>query len=129
MSRLEDTLRCIVDAMPHGSSVTLPVDWLRVELGMATVPIQPCQSDARDLSVDEVADIVKRRPSTVRGWCSSGQISAYRLNGREWRITRTALDTFLDGQRAPHDGEPTRTRRVAAPNIGAWRSVDLPGAA
>ena len=129
MFHLEDHLRAMVDAMPRGSSVTLPVDWLRVQLGMATAPIEQEPADLSDLSVEEVAVIVDRKPSTVRGWCSSGHLDAYRLNGREWRISREALQSFLDRQRAPEPREEPPPQRARTPNLGAWRSVGLPGAA
>ena len=54
---------------------------------------------AGDLTLAEMAAEVGRAVSTVRSWCNSKRIAgAYRLNGRDWRIPRTALRRFLDDQ-------------------------------
>lgn len=46
-----------------------------------------------DLSAKEVARIVGVTPKTVREWCASGQLDAYRVGalGR-WRVRREAVE-------------------------------------
>jgi excisionase family DNA binding protein len=89
---LRDRLRRIVEALPPGAAATLPRDTLAEWIG-ETEP-----RPLADLTVPEVAAIVGRAPSTVRGWCQDGELRAYRLQGREWRITREALREFQDRQ-------------------------------
>jgi excisionase family DNA binding protein len=92
---LRDRIRRIVEALPNGAAVTLPRDELARWID-ASDP-QPLA----DLTGPEVAAIVNRSPSTVRGWCASGELRAYRFQGREWRITRDALREFQDRQSGP----------------------------
>lgn len=125
--RLLTQLRTICDPMPPGSSVTLPVDWLRPLLqseeaaGAAAAP----QPEA-DLTVKEVAAIVGRKEGAVRQWIRSGakgtRLRAYTFNGREYRITRAALTEFLEAKR---NGSvtPAPAKRGRAADLGSWRKV------
>jgi excisionase family DNA binding protein len=92
---LRDRLRRIVEALPSGSAVTLPRDQLAEWVGADEPP------PLTDLTVPEAAEILGRRPSTVRGWCASGELRAYKLRGREYRITREALREFQDQEADP----------------------------
>ena len=125
--RLEDAIRAMIEVMPHGSSVTLPVDWLRSQLGMASVSLapQPAPADdpVKDMSVDDVAKLVGRKPSTVRGWCASGQLEGYRLNNREWCVTPAALEEFRSRQREAQIPASTVAPRTAPPRLDSWRSA------
>ena len=118
---LRDRLRRIVDPLPDGAAVSLPVDvlrdWLDAEEG--DFPEQTSsEPQGFDLTVQDAADLLGRAPSTVRGWCSSGVLpGAYRLRGREWRIPRSSLDSL----RPDRDHRPTLNRRE--PDLGAWRKV------
>lgn len=88
------TLRDALADLPDDALV--PVKWIRERLGGTA-------DDDRisDLTVAEVAAELDRSPSTVRGWCGDGKIDgAYRFRGREWRIPRSALRTFVEGERA-----------------------------
>ncbi len=72
-----------------------------------------------DSTVDEVARELSRSRSTVREWCRAGEIpGAYRLNGREWRIPRSGLQKFLDGQGG---SRPRRLGRCHETDLSAWR--------
>ena len=75
---------------------------------------------AQDLTVEEVAEEMRRAPSTVRGWLNSKALRGYKLNNRDWRIPRTALRDYLDAQ-ATQEDEPAR--RVGKVDITAWRKV------
>jgi excisionase family DNA binding protein len=92
---LRDRLRRIVEALPSGAAVTLPRD----ELARWIDAGDP--EPLADLTVPEAAEIVNRKPSTVRAWCQSGDLRAYKLQGREYRITRDALREFQDRQSTP----------------------------
>ncbi len=48
----------------------------------------------RFLTVKETADLLNYDERTIRRWISSGALEAHRP-GREWRISREALDEFL----------------------------------
>ncbi len=74
-------------------------------------------STPAEFTVAELSTRFHRSASTVRGWCERGRFEgAYKLNGRDWRIPKTAVDAFLAEQR----GE-SRVRR-----LGAWRAVGRP---
>ena len=47
------------------------------------------------LTADEVARELGLQPTTIYQWCREGRLPAMKL-GKEWRIRRTALDTFLE---------------------------------
>lgn len=52
-------------------------------------------SSTRDLlGVEEVAQYLGVRPTTVYQWCREGRLPALKL-GKAWRIRRAALDAFL----------------------------------
>jgi excisionase family DNA binding protein len=122
-SGVEAALRVMVDQMPAGAMITLPVDWLRVRLGIASdaPPRETAAEAIADLSVEEVASLMKRKPSTVRGWCASGALEAYRLQGRDWRVTRASLRAFQDRQR-PARTTPSKRRRDVV-DLGGWRAA------
>jgi excisionase family DNA binding protein len=67
-----------------------------------------------DFTVAELAARFHRSRSTVRDWCEHGRFDgAYKLNRRDWRIPRAAVDAFLADQR----GEKHMSQ------LGAWRAV------
>lgn len=111
-------LRAALELIPSGSLI--PVDWLRSQLeGDDSSAPHGTEEALGDLDVDSVAAIVKRAPSTVRGWLGAKAIpEAYRLQGRDWRVPRVALRRFLDRQKEQKAASPTRARR---PNLGEWR--------
>lgn len=110
---LRDRIRRMVEALPSPTStVSLSRGDLESLLGHA-VEAEPLS----DLTVQEVADEVGRAPSTVRGWCNSGELRAYRLNRREWRITREAMREFQRDQQTP---PPDISE---SDDLGSWRDV------
>ena len=66
---LVDRLKAIIDGMPDGGSVSLPVTWLRNLLD--------AEGDSggmdRLLTLEEAGSVVGRSPGTVRTWANSGQ--------------------------------------------------------
>jgi hypothetical protein len=112
-------LRALVAAAPAGSSVTLPLDWLREQLE-ALDRTQPAGGVA-ELTVEAVAARYGRAPSTVRAWCLAGRLAgAYRLRGREWRIPAGALQAFLEAERP---AQTAGLSRKAGSDLGAWRRL------
>lgn len=81
-------------ALPRDA--TVPVGWLR-DAGILTPHEQPLP---RDLTVDEVADVIDRSPATVRRLARNEELRGYRHNGREWRFPRSAVREYQDAQRS-----------------------------
>lgn len=79
----------------------------------------------RDLRVSEVAEETCRAPSTVRSWLISGHLWGYKLQGRDWRVPRSALRAFLDAQPSQDDGL-VEDADAAEVDIGAWRALRNP---
>ena len=112
---LRSRLEKVVDGMPAGSAVTLPVEWLRCLLKLE----EQSSVEIDDLTCEQAARILGRSPSTVREWCRAGEIrGAYRLKGREWRLPRSGLREFLDGQ---GNRRPQTVHRRREADLGAWR--------
>jgi excisionase family DNA binding protein len=127
MKSIEDAIRDITASMPAGSSVTLPIEWLRNILDGTPMSTEVTTTvPAIDYTVGQVAALIGRKSSTVRGWCSAGLITAYRLNNRDWRISQEALQDFQRVQREQknlrHARQGRRRNRVPV-DLGAWRNV------
>ena len=95
--------------------MVLSRDWLAKELD-AEGPWAPRADVLTDLTLDEVANAIGRAVSTVRTWCNSGRLpGAYRLNGRDWRVPRSALEAL-------RNGKPGAVERAGRPaDLAAWR--------
>ncbi len=114
---LTDYIRRIVDGMPDGSAVTLPVSWLRDQVGREA----DANGKVGDLTCEEAAKTLGRSPSTVGEWCRAGDIrNAYRLKGREWRIPRSGLQEFLEGH---GNSRPKTFHRGRETDLSEWRRV------
>jgi excisionase family DNA binding protein len=112
--------RQLLDELPDDA--LLPVAFVRELLAQNAVD----DSDPlADLSVQDAAKVFDREPSTIRAWCASGSIQAYKLNSREWRIPREALRAYQDRQREKSlDNEKSKSFRAGrAVDLGAWRKV------
>lgn len=114
---IHERLTEAVRGLPDGAAVMLPVsavrDWLADEPAGADGPL--C-----DLTVEDVARELDRSTSTVRTWLAAGKVQgAYRLQGREWRVPRSALRQFLNEQGSTAQAHPGLDDRVA--DLGAWR--------
>ena len=120
---LAERLRQLAAALPsEASSVTLTRrDILAMLEGAAdAVSSRP----GRDMTVEEVAEEVQRSPSTIRRWLIAGELRGYKLQGRDWRVTRPALRDYLARQARPDDESPKDSPEV---DISAWRSLAEPG--
>ncbi len=74
--RIADRILKMIDGIPDGGLVTLPVDSLRTWLSENASGIE------HDLTVDDVAKFFNRSPVTVRAWIRGGRLRAYRFQGR-----------------------------------------------
>lgn len=110
-----------LQALPPGSLV--PRDWILGRLA-AHEPARdaplPGTAPTVDRTVNDLAALFGKRPSTVRAWIERGDFpGSYKLHGKEWRVPPVALDAFQQAQRArsatPHAG-------VKA-DLAAWRSA------
>lgn len=114
MSALDKLRRLIDVADPDG---TVTVRWLAAQLDE-----EDCSSVASkpvpDLTLEEVCEVVKKRPSTVRSWLSGGELRGYKLNGKAWRVPRSALTEYLARQSDPSESDACNDARV---DISAWR--------
>ena len=46
------------------------------------------------LTVEEAADFLRVSKVTIRRWCASGRLPAFKI-GREWRINKIELDKLM----------------------------------
>lgn len=93
--KLSDRIRRLLEGMPDGAAVSLPVETLR-----AWVEESGPGSFEPDLTVADVAGKMGRSPVTIRAWIRSGQLKAYRFQHREWRVTSDNLQDFMTGQQS-----------------------------
>lgn len=120
---LHDRILRLAKALPSDkASVTLT----RADL-IALLEDSPDESESitRDLTVAEVAAEVGRAPSTIRGWLIAGRLRGYNLNGKSWRIPRSALHEYLDGQgrQAATSVRIEEDEDDEEVDISAWRKV------
>lgn len=75
-----------------------------------------------DLTVPEVAALFGRGVSTVRSWIAEGHLEGcYRLNRREWRVPRSAVEAMQERQRAGDRGSSPK-QGPSVPNVVEWPS-------
>ena len=91
--KLSDRLTRMIDGMPDGASVTLPVAEMRAWLNENGSGLDP------DLTVEEVGEFFHRSPVTIRAWIRAGRLRAYRFQGREYRIPEAALEELQQKER------------------------------
>ncbi len=117
---MEDRLSKVVaqlQALPPGSLV--PREWvlsLVADPDEANAPSAAPPSTV-DLTVEALADMFGRRPSTVRSWIERGDFpGSYKLHGKQWRVPTDAVDAFQQTQRAARCGS----------GLAAWRRKSTP---
>ena len=120
---LRKRLEAIVTNMPQGSAVTLPVDWLRQLLDAEGMSDVDDGSPGRPLQLREVAERYGRSPSTIRAWCAAGKLpGAFKMNGFDWWIPRSALRKFEADQQRDRKQEPA-LGRAREPDLSSWRKI------
>jgi excisionase family DNA binding protein len=130
---IRDRLAALAAALPSDGSVVLTAATLREWLDEEQASPGRTGPVAVDLTVSDVASMLGRKESTIRGWLGQKRIpEAYRFNGVEWRIPPTALERFLEEQRtsAAAGQRSTRARALGSgrtADLGAWRKVRKAG--
>lgn len=106
-----------LDALPDDATVTVKVGWLRSVLEASPV-VEEGADRLAPLTVAEVAEVMDRSTSTVRGWLASGELEGFRV-GREWRVRPEAIEDYYAKAEATHreDSEPD----AEDADLGAWR--------
>lgn len=118
---LTDALRVLVAAAPDEAMVSVPASWLR-QLLDGEGDLDSTGDEIRaDLTVAEVAAIFDRHPNTIRGWIAQGVLAGYRLNNREWRIPRQAVEDFQRRQRLGEDAPTSALGKARPKKLGDWR--------
>lgn len=114
--KAETRLRHLVQTGDPDGTVTLR--WLAELLGEPVEGESAAKDEApRDLTVDEVAEHFRRAPSTIRGWLFQGDLRGYKLNGRDWRVTRSALAEYEQRQREPDVDDSVDV------DLSSWRRI------
>lgn len=118
MSEQRGPLQRALATFPDDALV--PVQWVRALSRLAG------DEQLADLTVEDVADELGRRPATVRGWCRSGRIQgAYRLRGREWRIPRSSLRQFFQNEASETVGNASGDGDHHATDLSLWREEGI----
>ena len=93
------SLRSALVVMPPGTLV--PRDWLLEQLsGEVAVQGEPSRSLV-DLTIQDLAIMFGKRPSTVRAWVERGDFpGAYKLHGKQWRVPAGSVQEFQAHQSA-----------------------------
>lgn len=124
---LLDQLRAMAEAVPAGGAVTLPRDWLLTELDGAGNA--PAASLAVDLTVLDLASLFGKRPSTVRAWLEAERFpGAYKLNGKQWRVPRSAVEAFQAREREGQGQQPPPSPPRGRGSLSDYRKVRRPAA-
>ena len=118
-------LQALASALPAGSAVSIPREWLLDLLqGSGAATAQRGSAQGTDLTVAALAARFGRKTSTVRGWLERGLFpGAYRFQGREWRVPAAGLEAFEADQRKP---STPRRRGVGEPSVADlddWRKA------
>lgn len=113
-----------IEGLPDDAELTLRVGWIRAQLG-GPAPTNGSRPACRDLTAAQVAEELERAPSTVRTWLQSGALEGYKLRGREWRVTRSAVDRFLEREGRGEDagGRPELDPVGSDDDLASWRRV------
>ncbi len=91
--KLSDRLTRMIDGMPSGAMISLPVDTVREWLN------ENGSSLDQDLTVEEVGKFFDRSPVTIRAWIRDGRLRAYLFQGREYRVCESAVEEFQQKER------------------------------
>jgi len=84
--------RRVLEALPPEALV--PVGWVLENIGGNPNPVM-------DYRLEDLAELTGSSVSTIRTWCDSGRLRAYRLMNREWRIPVEAWREFQAEQAKP----------------------------
>jgi excisionase family DNA binding protein len=130
MSETRAHLRALAEALPAGSAVPVPREWLLELLDgtlAAGADVGNPPTLTADLTCREAGTLLGRSASTVRTWLESGELEGYKQRAREWRITPGAIERFRELERArgatPASAPPKGGPRGRPVDLGAWRKA------
>lgn len=90
-----------LEALPPGSLV--PRDWLLKQVAEEASD-ESTPRPAVDLTVQDLAVLFGKRPSTLRAWIERGAFpGSYKLFGKQWRVPSSAVEAFQQAQRSGRD--------------------------
>lgn len=113
-----ERLRKVAELLPPGAAVMVSREDLLDAFGAATGAPDEA-SMPRDYTVADLAEIFGRSESTIRAWLEAGRLpNAYKLRGREWRVPRASVQSFLERERKRFRGDM---------DLGAWRKLGCRG--
>lgn len=81
-------------------------------------------SNLVDLTVEDVAELMGRCPSTVREWCrNEPALGARKLRGKQWRIPPAGLRRFQEKANGAHEAHAASDGSAIPTNddLGSWR--------
>lgn len=99
---------------PLPGDALVPVAWVRERLG------QPEDELTGDLTVPEVAETLGRSEQRVCDYLREGRLEGYKF-GAQWRVTRSALQTFLDRLREGEGNGEDPAGDHRSGKLGDWR--------
>lgn len=63
-----------------------------------------------------------RHENTIRGWLQSGALRGYKLHGKEWRVSRSAIREFHEQEAESLAGGRTDKANGGRPaGLSAWK--------
>lgn len=102
-----DALRRLANALPNGSAVPMPREWVLELLADTQSPEPDRLRLPVDLTPEEAGKALQRSPVTIRAYCNAGLFpGAYRLRGRQWRIPPSAIAAFQAAEQRAHQERP-----------------------
>lgn len=133
-----EQLRAVVGIYSEGETCTVPVplpllrELLSGEADGAEAPGSGITregawwGDRPYLDAHDLAGLLGRDESTVRGYFREGRFPGSYRFGREWRTTPRGFQAYLDALSREHqrpDIAPEPTAQWTPPNLGDWRKL------
>jgi excisionase family DNA binding protein len=121
-------LRVLAEALPPGSAVPVPREWLLQLLeGPERNESGGASGTGHDYTTGEAAELLRLSANRVRALIAAGELDAYRVAGcGDWRVTQEALAAFRAA------GKPLGRVRATLPaeraDLSRWRRVRRGGA-
>jgi hypothetical protein len=118
-------LQALASALPDGSAVPVPREWLLELLSGAGDAPRVVVAPA-DLTAAQLAERFGRHASTVRLWLERGAFpGAYKLRGRDWRVPPASLAAFEAREREGKPSPDTRRTRSCGKtaDLADWRKA------
>jgi excisionase family DNA binding protein len=97
----------------------------QAELMRPLAQLDSLAMDEEFLTVNEIAEILKVNPMTVRNWISREELPAVRVGSRRVRVRRADFDAFLSRSQTPGPtGNPKNTGKRSS--VVVFRGIEAP---